>query len=72
MDVLLWITTAFIVLGFSVILATKKRMQHKVAAVQAEGESEESHTQATSVVRWIWGTTAWGVVSMFLVVWIFQ
>ena len=45
----------------------KKGMESKLAFIKANMEDEESTTKAKSIIWWIWGTAAWGIVSMFLV-----
>lgn len=72
MDLLLWITISFIVIGFVVIFSMKKRMESRVAFLKSNTESEGDFSKANPVIWWIWGTVAWGIVSMFLVVRCFQ
>lgn len=72
MDLLLWITFSFITIGLVVLVSMKKNMESKVAFIQANMKDEENATKAKSVIWWIWGATAWGIVSIFLVVWCFQ
>ena len=72
MDLLLWITIGFIIIWFIVILAMKKSMESKVAFIKANIEDEGNSGKAQSVIWWIWSTTAWGMVSIFLIVWCFQ
>jgi len=47
----------------------KKGMESKVAFIKLNMEEEGNSSKARSVVWWIWSTTAWGIVSLFLVVW---
>lgn len=72
MDLLLWITIGFIIIGFVVLVSMKKRMESKLAFIRENVESEESSRKAKSIIWWIVSTTAWGIVSMFLVVWWFH
>nr|WP_211184375.1 hypothetical protein [Paenibacillus lemnae] len=65
-------TVGFILLGFIVLISMKKGMERKLAFITASTEGEESSTRAKSIIRWIAGATAWGVASMFLVVWCFH
>ncbi|MFJ7922279.1 hypothetical protein ACIQ6U_21350 [Lysinibacillus fusiformis] len=58
----------FIIIGFVVLTSMKKGMESKVAFLTANRENEENSLKATSVIWWIWGSTAWGIASMFLVV----
>lgn len=72
MDLLLWLTIGFIIIGFVVLTSMKKGIESKVAFIKANMEEEENSSKAKSVVLWIWSTTAWGIASMFLVVWCFH
>ncbi|MEG0372246.1 MAG: hypothetical protein RR645_08135 [Clostridium sp.] len=72
MDLLLWITIGFIIIGFVVLTSMKKGMESKVTFIKANMEDEENSSKAKSVIWWILGTAAWGIVSMFLAVWCFQ
>ena len=72
MDLLLWITIGFVMIGFVVVFSMKKGMESKVAYIKANVEDEGNPSKAKSVIWWIWGTVAWGIVSMFLAVWCFQ
>ena len=72
MDLLLWITTGFMLIGFVVLVSMKKSMESKVAFIKANIEDEENSSKAKSVIWWIWSTTAWGIVSMILTVWWFH
>ncbi|WP_042150170.1 hypothetical protein [Paucisalibacillus sp. EB02] len=70
MGLLFWITLSFVVIGFVVLVSMKKGMERKVALLKSNKESEKDLT--TPVVWWIMGTTIWGIVSIFLVVWWFN
>ena len=72
MNLLLWITIGFILIGFVVLISMKKDMESKVAFINANREDEGNPSKAKSVIWWIWATTAWGIISIFLVVWCFQ
>lgn len=72
MDLLLWITVGFVIIGFVVLISMKKYMESKVAFIKANMEDEKNSSKAKSVICWIWSTTAWGIVSMFFVVWCFH
>lgn len=72
MDLLLWITIVIIISGFVVLVSMKKGMERKVAFIKANSEDEENTTKANSVIWWIVSATAWGLVSMILVVWWFN
>ncbi|MGM0847242.1 MAG: hypothetical protein ACQEUT_19975 [Bacillota bacterium] len=74
MDLLLWITVVFIVVGFAVLTSMKKGMERKLAFITANMENEEStkKAKAESIIWWILSAAAWGVVSMFLIVWCFH
>ncbi|KAA0563488.1 hypothetical protein ACQCWA_22640 [Rossellomorea aquimaris] len=72
MDLLLWITIVFIIIGFAVLTSMKKGMESKLAFITANVEDEESSTKAKSIIWWIVNATAWGIVSLFLIVWCFH
>ncbi|MEK5482716.1 hypothetical protein [Viridibacillus sp. FSL R5-0888] len=72
MDLLLWITIGFIIMGFVVLTSMKKGMESKLAFITANMEGEESSIKAKSIICWIVSTTAWGIVSMILIVWCFH
>jgi hypothetical protein len=72
LDLLLWITLGFIIIGFVILISMKKSMESKLGFIIANMEDEESSTRANSIILWIVSTTAWGIVSMFLVVWCFH
>lgn len=72
MDLLLWFTIGFIIIGFVVLFSMKKGMESKVAYIKANVEDEENPLKARSVILWIWSVAAFGIVSMSLVVWCFQ
>ena len=58
-DLLLWITFGFIIIGFVVLSYIKRNM-----------DSKQSST-AQSIIWWIVGTTVFGGVSIILIVWWF-
>ncbi|MER1956891.1 MAG: hypothetical protein ABS942_05910 [Solibacillus sp.] len=72
MDLLLWFTIGFIIIGFVVLFSMKKGMESKVVYIKANVEDEENPLKARSVILWIWSVVAFGIVSMSLVVWCFQ
>ena len=72
MDLLLSITIGFIIIGFVVLTSMKKGMESKLAFIKANMEDEESSKKAKSIIWWIVSTTAWGIVSMILIVWWFH
>ncbi|THE11627.1 hypothetical protein E1I69_14340 [Bacillus timonensis] len=72
MDLLLWITIGFIIIGFVVLTSMKKGLESKLAFIKANMEDTENSIKAKSIIWWIVSTTAWGLVSMFLVVWWFH
>ena len=73
MDLLLWITIGFVMIGFVVVFSMKKGIESKVAYIKANVEEEEENLlKARYVILWIWGVAAFGIVSMSLVVWCFQ
>ena len=72
MHLLLWIAIGFIIIGFAVLISMKKDMESKVAFIKANPEDEGNSSKAKSVILWVWGATAFGIVSMYLVVWCFD
>lgn len=72
MDLLLWITTGFIIIGFVVLVSMKKSMESKLAFISANMENEEISMKSKSIIWWIVSATAWGIVSMLLIVWWFH
>ncbi len=69
MDLFFWLTVSFIVIGFVVIASMKKSMERKVALIIENEESmEKKQISNKPVIWWIVGATAWGLVSIFLVV----
>ncbi|QUW23169.1 hypothetical protein JSQ81_06295 [Sporosarcina sp. Marseille-Q4063] len=72
MDLLFWITVGFIIIGFIVLASMKRNMESKLAFIKGNMESKKSSSAIRSIVWWIVGTTAWGIVSMTLVVWWFS
>lgn len=71
-DLLLWITISFIVIGFVVFASMKKGMENKLSFITTNEESEESSVKTRSIIWWIFSVTAWGIVSMGLIVWNFH
>ena len=71
MDLLLWITIGFIMIGFVILASMKKGMESKLAFITANMEDEESSKKAKSIIWWIVSATAWGIVSIILIVWWF-
>jgi len=65
-DLFLWLSVGFIIIGFVVLVSMKKRMERKLAFIIETGEDEKGHRK--SIIWWITGTTIWGIVSMYLVV----
>ena len=72
MDLLLWITIGFIMIGFVILASMKKGMESKLAFITVNMEDEESSKKAKSIIWWIVSATAWGIVSMILIVWWFH
>ena len=72
MDLLLWITIGFIMIGFVILASMKKGMESKLAFITANMEDEESSKKAKSIIWWIVSATALGIVSMILIVWWFH
>lgn len=73
MDLLLWLTIEFIVIGIVVLVSMKKSTERKVALIIENEKSMGSKQISTKpVILWIMGATVWGIVSMFLIVWSFS
>ncbi|MGE7977494.1 hypothetical protein [Psychrobacillus sp. NPDC093200] len=72
MDILLWISIGFIIIGFVVLTSMKKGMESKLDFITANMDEEESSTKSKSIIWWIVSTTVWGIVSMVLIVWWFH
>ncbi|MGE7835799.1 hypothetical protein [Viridibacillus arvi] len=72
MDLLLWITIGFIIIGFVVLTSMKRGMESKLAFITVNMEDKESSIKDKSIIWWIASTTAWGIVSMILIVWWFH
>lgn len=73
MNLLLWITVGFIVIGLFVLISMKKSMEERVAfAIENKDDTEGKQTSAKPVVWWIAGATIWGIVSMLFIVWSFS
>ena len=71
MDLLLWITIGFIMIGFVILASMRKGMESKLAFITVNMEDEESSKKAKSIIWWIVSATAWGIVSIILIVWWF-
>lgn len=72
MDLLLLITIGFIIIGVVVLVPMKNSMESKIALIKANRDNKESSKMAKSVIWWIQSVTAWGIVSMILIVWTFH
>ncbi|WP_210467939.1 hypothetical protein [Sporosarcina sp. 6E9] len=73
MDSLLWITVSFIVIGFVALFSMKKGMERKLALIKENEISMESEQISPKpIIRWIWGSFLWGIVSIILIVWSFS
>lgn len=73
MNVLLWITVGFIVIGLFILISMKKSMEERVALAIENMDGMEGNQQSIKpVVWWIVGATVWGLVSMLLIVWFFS
>ena len=67
MDLFLWITIGFIIVGLVILTSMKKSMESKLAFINSNNVDEGSLKQAKSIIWWIVGTTAWGILSMLLI-----
>ncbi len=68
MDLLLWVTVSFIVIGFAVLFFMKKGMELKLAHIQKNSEDEENAKKQRSIIWWIRAAVVWGIVSMSLII----
>ncbi|GEK91218.1 hypothetical protein [Alkalibacterium kapii] len=68
MDLLLWVTISFIVIGFLVLFFMKKGMEIKLAHIQKKSEDEENKKKERSIIWWIRGAVIWAIMSMLLIV----
>ncbi|MBU7592812.1 hypothetical protein [Metabacillus halosaccharovorans] len=69
MDLLLWLTVGFIIIGFFVLVSMKKSMERRVTLIIVNEKNIESEQVSNKpVIWWITGATVWGIVSMFLIV----
>ncbi len=55
-------------IGFVILTSMKVGMERKLDYITANMEDEDSSINAKSIIWWIVCTTAWGIVSMFIVV----
>ncbi|MDZ5710665.1 hypothetical protein [Jeotgalibacillus haloalkalitolerans] len=65
MDLLLWFTIAFFVIGLIVLMVIRKSIRNRMEFVKNNPDREG---EAKPVIWFIWAATAWGVVSMALIV----
>ncbi|MFB1081595.1 hypothetical protein [Jeotgalibacillus sp. JSM ZJ347] len=65
MDLLLWFTIAFVVIGFIVLMVIRKSVKNRLEFVKNNPEREG---EAKPVIWFVWAATIWGVVSMALIV----
>lgn len=73
MDLLLWLTVGFIVIGFVVLVSLKKGMEAKVnLIVENEKSLQGNQISSKPIIWWIIGAIGWGIVSMGLMVWLFS
>jgi hypothetical protein len=58
-DILLWFTVGFFLIGFLVLTFMKRNV-------------ERNKSTTSFIIWWIVGSTAWGGTSIFLIVWWFN
>lgn len=69
MNLLIWITIGFIVIGFFILVSMKKSMEMKVSLIiENENNIESKQISNKPIIWWIVGATIWGLISIFLVV----
>ncbi|QKS70494.1 hypothetical protein FLK61_27465 [Paenalkalicoccus suaedae] len=66
-----WLALAFVIVGFTSLLSTKKEMERRLREVQSQPDNVEHSRLLSSLVWWIVSTVLWGIVSVLLVVWLF-
>lgn len=73
-NLLHWMILFIIVYGFITVASMKKRMENKLARLVAQGENGayKRNRDMQAIIYWILGTVAWGVVSIFLIIWSFN
>ncbi|MDQ0185376.1 hypothetical protein J2S16_001942 [Cytobacillus kochii] len=73
-NLLHWMILFIIVSGFITVASMKKRMENKLARLVAQGENGayKRNRDMQVIIYWILGTVAWGVVSIFLIIWSFN
>ena len=71
MDILIWTTIVFVVVGFILLLITSKMMDVKILFLDKRLQRKRDTAQARRAMWWMWGAIAWLVISMTLVVWWF-
>ena len=71
MDLLSWMAGGFIIIGFIIVVAMKKGMEHRLALIEGNAKAGENKNLTRPIVWWIWGTVIWGIASIFLIVWWF-
>nr|WP_235788475.1 hypothetical protein [Salipaludibacillus sp. CUR1] len=57
-------------IGFIILVSMKKNMEIKLALLNRSMESTKG--AAKPIVWWIVLSTVWGIVSIFLIVWMFH
>ncbi|WP_226673366.1 hypothetical protein [Rossellomorea aquimaris] len=72
MNLLLWMTIGFILIGFIILTSMKTKMEDKLAYLTSNSEGRESSIKAKSIILWIASATAWGIVSIILILWCFH
>lgn len=65
MDLLLWFTIAFVVIGFIVLMVIRKLVKNRLEFVKNNPEREG---ESKPVIWFVWAAAVWGVVSMALIV----
>lgn len=66
---MVWLTVAFIVIGFVILVSMKKGMERKLALLMENEESIGKEKISTNpIIWWIGGAVILGVISMFLII----
>lgn len=68
MDILMWTTFGFVVVGFFLLLITSKMMDIQILFLDKRLQRKRNSAQAKCGMWWMWGAVAWLIMSMSLVV----
>ncbi|GLO67041.1 MULTISPECIES: hypothetical protein [Oceanobacillus] len=69
---LIWLSIGFILIGFCVLISTKKSMENKIAFIKSNVVDQNVTKVTNSVIWWIVGVFGWGLISIILITLTFQ